>query len=108
MSLLPSIGAIVFLFLMYDLSISKIVIPITLVANFISLIPLTILGIGVREGVFSYLFEIFGLNVEMGILLGLFLSLSIIVGYIPLVLIYLYKKLWLFCENLLSSKRSGK
>lgn len=109
MSLLPSIGVIIFLYLMYDLSVYKIVIPITLVTNFISQIPLTILGIGVREGVISYLFNIFGLHIEKAILLGLILSLSILIGYAPLALIYLYKKLWSYCDGvLLFLKRSGK
>ena len=90
MSLFPILGSIIFTFLLYSIEHITDIITITSAVAFLTLIPMTIQGIGYREGLFWYLFEYFQLDPEKGVLLGVLISFSIISSHIPFISYYIF------------------
>jgi uncharacterized membrane protein YbhN (UPF0104 family) len=77
------------LFLSLPLRVLFVVIPIV---SFLSALPLSISGLGVREGTLSYFLHLLGYPLEYGVALGLLGYSLILVSAIPGISLYLTKR----------------
>ena len=83
--------AIYYLFISFNLKVSFLmIIAIISISKIISLVPITISGLGVREGIAIYLFNKIGVNIS--IVLSVFLTLLIINYLTALITLLIIKK----------------
>jgi uncharacterized membrane protein YbhN (UPF0104 family) len=85
-----------FVYLAKALSISldiKTFFAIIPIVSFVSTLPVTISGLGIREGSLSYFFSLLGKPIEYGVSLGLLAYTVILLLAIPGVLLYLKVKI---------------